>query len=264
MAAFYKTLPAKLSWSGIKIMPFSEAQKLLPKPKILGSKQTNGSFYFVDRRQCDRQDIVVKITRGIDPLVTSYRDSPELIEEARQQITESEMEMLRSLSPGPFDRVLNAYLRANIDAIHFDKLCEAVAKEHMVQQSMMLAWFETEGGDIGWAQILLQPFVRGKMLSSLFVANSFSWEQSEQETKPKLWNRRHIPKFSNQIEYFMENELIDMNPKNFICTPDGRLVYIDYQPILSPLSNVSFREKMSAVLENWGQRPILRVSPVQI
>lgn len=241
MANFYKILPSNLSWSGIRLMPREELKRLLPRASFFF--RPFGSFYQVRLHN----DVVIKTSRDEVLFLSDPYERTSLLEKARGMPVEPAVQLLRVGFPGFHKDILDVYLRAKADLLSYGQLCENIPKEHLVQQSIAITWRSWRKTILGLNEILIQPFVPGPTLSDMLP--SFP-----RINGPDLKRRyKHLtPEIGPQLRYFSGSAIVDLNMPNFILSPEGKFVYIDYQPILESEGLERNKSYIDRMLKKWG------------
>jgi len=255
MAGFYKELPTKFKWAGVRIMPWRNAKEMFPPRNLFFWKR--GKYFQVQRNR----EIVVKTARTSKPFLDANYQENDLTSHVRSQITAAEIENLRASVQGLNTTVMDAYIRAKVELLSFERLCKSVRYEFLVEQTVLLTWGRW-GRDSRLDVLLLQPYVRGMTIRAMFPFRYSIFRHRDRALTLREGFTRLIPEIGSQLRLLIESHYVDVNPRNFIFTDDGRLVYVDYHPPF-PQSRKqgmddfqmhfrSYYRRFDEMLKSWG------------
>ncbi len=255
--AFYKELPRRYSWSGVKIMPFKRALAELDLRKALsGNPIGSGAYYKV--RAFDQGETVIKSSKLIYPLMDMNYSS----------LAETEGSQGPVKGIGPFNSLalpegLKAVLpRPLINSEAYEKVGEMIPW-NMVQQSILVTYTERRYFNT-YREFIFQPFIYGTPLDKMLPKGAALSAQVEgaditidhRKAGALLLGKYRALAHSILSQYLSISEYpgIDAAPNNFIMTPQGALVYIDYQPVFDPDINRAHKLNMISILQRTIDR----------
>lgn len=254
MSEYYKILPQQYKWTGIRIMPWNEAKKLLP-PRACGFFK-KGKYFSVRKHG----DVVVKTARNDRPILNTKYKENDLTKRIFSQITTDDIDNLMASVPGYNVSVLEAYVRAKVEQLSYERLCVSVGREFMVEQSVALTWGRG-GKNSGLNVLLLQPYVHGRTIRSMFPFRYSIFGKPESGMRIRGKFNSIIPIMGPQLRHLIESHYVDVHTRNFIYAGDGRLVYVDYQPAFPKLCEQGMDDhrmhsrpyhRLDEMLRSWG------------
>ena len=120
----------------------------------------------------------------------------------------------------------------------FDSICYELIKstmphQHLVEQSIASIVLCARGIPFASKEVLLQPFVPGINVGRMLFESTTLFGKEEVSVYPEY--RDSFALVAPALRGLLYNPNIDPRPSNFIATPEGSLVYIDYQmPLICP------------------------------
>lgn len=240
--SFYRSLPAEFKWNNIKKMLPEEARTVLPKTKNIS--YARGKFYSVSRSA--DASLVLKSSHLFMPIFNAnYLDNEPADDLNAATFGASRQQEFFFPDASDISNT-DAVKRAMADSMHYKKLIESIPNRYMVEQSVLLIQKKRFSGSYRIREILLQPFVPGINLGKMIPWSPFGKSLFKSKYKELL------PIFGPQLRELIESDLVDRNFRNFIVTPEGNIVYIDYQPVFDHDQNHTNYNALNEILKNHG------------
>ena len=122
-----------------------------------------------------------------------------------------------------------------LDDICYELIKATIPHQYLVEQSMASVSLRARGIPFASKEVLLQPFVPGINVGRMLFESTTIFGKEEVSVYPEY--RDSFALVAPALRGLLYNPNIDPRPSNFIATPEGSLVYIDYQmPLICPRS----------------------------
>jgi len=136
------------------------------------------------------------------------------------------------------------------DDICYELIKATVPRQHLVEQSIASVGLNIAGFCPFSKEVLIQPFVQGIKVERMLYESSGILGRLEVSVYPEF--RSAFCAVAPFIRNMLYNPNIDPRPGNFIATPEGGLVYIDYRMPPADDADKECRTLLDRVLTREG------------